>query len=232
MKQNDSCGVVQDLLPLYVDGVASEQSRALVEAHVEGCVECAGLCAQMRDQAAGVTPQQADEATVGHAWKQLVRAIRRKHLRIILLVVLALLVGFAGLMTAYDRLYRVARTAIPPEALSLVLVQTPEGRALTRFTRKDSMTIVPRITMSYDEADDVLYYEAFRPLLSKGEAEQTTPVTFLDDGLCLEEGILYQETEAQGRREVREIRIGTAQAYETAWRQGESIPSLNEWFGH
>ena len=34
------CGVIQDLLPLYVDGAAGEESRALVEEHLRSCPVC------------------------------------------------------------------------------------------------------------------------------------------------------------------------------------------------
>ena len=39
----DNCDVVRDLLPLYVDSVCSEESRALVEEHTASCPECAKI---------------------------------------------------------------------------------------------------------------------------------------------------------------------------------------------
>ena len=41
MKVN--CEIVQDLLPLYEDGVCSESSRAAVEEHLKACENCRGL---------------------------------------------------------------------------------------------------------------------------------------------------------------------------------------------
>lgn len=38
-----SCDIVQDLLPLYTDGVCSEDSRAAVEAHLKECPACRAL---------------------------------------------------------------------------------------------------------------------------------------------------------------------------------------------
>ena len=35
-----NCKIVQDLLPLYHDGVCSEESRAAVEEHLAGCESC------------------------------------------------------------------------------------------------------------------------------------------------------------------------------------------------
>jgi len=37
---NIKCEVIKDLLPLYVDGVASEESRALIEDHLKECEDC------------------------------------------------------------------------------------------------------------------------------------------------------------------------------------------------
>lgn len=42
-----SCKIVQDLLPLYHDGVCSEESRKLVEAHLTECETCKRMLAEM-----------------------------------------------------------------------------------------------------------------------------------------------------------------------------------------
>ncbi len=48
---NDTCDMVRDLLPLYVDGVCSDASRRLVDEHVAGCAACAGMLNKLRDSA-------------------------------------------------------------------------------------------------------------------------------------------------------------------------------------
>lgn len=45
-----SCHVIRDLLPLYHDDVCSRDSRMLVDEHLEGCVECAGLLRELRGE--------------------------------------------------------------------------------------------------------------------------------------------------------------------------------------
>ena len=59
------CDVIQDLLPLYEEGLCSEASRTLVEAHLAECPRCAGaqkladrLCCESPDAA----PEQEDAA--------------------------------------------------------------------------------------------------------------------------------------------------------------------------
>jgi predicted anti-sigma-YlaC factor YlaD len=39
---NISCEIVKDLLPLYIDGVCSNESKALVEEHLAQCPNCQG----------------------------------------------------------------------------------------------------------------------------------------------------------------------------------------------
>ena len=43
MSMDKQCEIVQDLLPLYVDGACSESSAAMVKEHLETCPECKTL---------------------------------------------------------------------------------------------------------------------------------------------------------------------------------------------
>ncbi len=45
-----SCGLIRDLLPLYCDKVCGEESRRIVEEHLEECGECQRLSEQMKDE--------------------------------------------------------------------------------------------------------------------------------------------------------------------------------------
>ncbi len=40
MKENISCGIVQDLLPNYIEGILSNESKELVSNHLDNCVYC------------------------------------------------------------------------------------------------------------------------------------------------------------------------------------------------
>lgn len=41
------CEIIRDLLPLYADGLTSEESNQLIEAHIQSCSECAALAKGM-----------------------------------------------------------------------------------------------------------------------------------------------------------------------------------------
>ena len=78
-----SCAVVQDLMPLVRDGVASADSEALVQAHIESCADCRALWDAL--PAASAAPAQPDDAAV-------LKTVRT-HVRLWLLVVVV--VGLA-----------------------------------------------------------------------------------------------------------------------------------------
>ena len=43
-----SCKVIEDMLPMYYDGVCSDESAALVEEHLKECPQCSGVLAALR----------------------------------------------------------------------------------------------------------------------------------------------------------------------------------------
>ena len=46
MKKN--CNIIRDLLPLYLDDVCSEESKKIVEEHLENCEECKKYLEQLK----------------------------------------------------------------------------------------------------------------------------------------------------------------------------------------
>ena len=43
-----NCSIIKDLLPLYIDGCCSEESKKLVDAHFENCKDCRRTYEQMQ----------------------------------------------------------------------------------------------------------------------------------------------------------------------------------------
>ena len=51
-----SCKVIEDMLPMYYDGVCSEESAALVEEHLKECPHCSHILSELRSDIA--TPKK------------------------------------------------------------------------------------------------------------------------------------------------------------------------------
>ena len=89
-----TCEVIRDLMPLCADGVASEDSRAAVEAHIRTCAACRALYESM------CAPVEAQEPAKEPDYMDAVRQQKKENRRFILLtygvtlgVLLLLVVG-------------------------------------------------------------------------------------------------------------------------------------------
>ncbi len=71
MKDNRICGIVRDLLPLYIDGVCSEPSNKLIEKHLTECGECLKIKELLSDKTIEKTVKDEKEGVLSrHAAKE------------------------------------------------------------------------------------------------------------------------------------------------------------------
>lgn len=91
-----SCEIVQDLLPLYCDGVCSQDSRQAVEAHLEDCENCRADMRFMEQDVKASSVHAKDEKLVkaaADAWK---RGKTRAFMKGCLIALLSIAVLAAG----------------------------------------------------------------------------------------------------------------------------------------
>ena len=91
MMSRMECDVVRDLLPLYVDGGASAESRALVEAHLALCPDCRAECEALKETL--VLPKE-DSAQPLEDLKRSLRRKRRRTAALCIVLPLVLLLGW------------------------------------------------------------------------------------------------------------------------------------------
>ncbi|MCC8128820.1 MAG: zf-HC2 domain-containing protein [Clostridiales bacterium] len=114
-----SCDVMDDLLPLYADGACSQETAALVEAHLAACPRCRARLEQMREPAPSeeAARQRQEEAALLET--QTARVRRKTRLiglaSAALVLLLVLLVSGIYLLWheyVYDPWYAVPTSAI------------------------------------------------------------------------------------------------------------------------
>ena len=104
-----TCNIIEDLLPLYVDDMVSEDSRRLVEEHLKGCPACRKMQEEMMREnrlTAGIKDGNSVQInkTEAESLKKIRRRIRKKRiLSVILAVVLVAAAGGAGHYWYYDK---------------------------------------------------------------------------------------------------------------------------------
>ncbi len=70
-----TCDVIGDLLPLYVDSVCSDDSKALIEEHLENCPKCRAVLDRMGDEDMEPLPEPVGEKKILHSVRNQLLAI-------------------------------------------------------------------------------------------------------------------------------------------------------------
>ena len=157
-----SCDVIRDLLPAVADEIASADTEALVQEHIETCADCRAALNAMR---APETAPTADEKEIDYLKKT-----RKKGWRAVIASVLAVLA--LCLAAAAVRMFVIGSAGDPAWLMSEA---TAEGKTLTlRCSPDDSAGAVGK--MQFSEDDGIVTVTARRVLTSplhRGSAEAT-----------------------------------------------------------
>lgn len=138
---NLSCDVIQDLLPLYHDGVCSGESRKIVEEHIATCAACKDVLHGLKEETA---PDKVDAAgpldAIGKAWKKSTRKALIKGAAIVSLIFVLLVGAFWGLTQWHG---------VPIES---------ENLRVTQVSQVDDGVIYCELGL-WDDADGFGYFE-------------------------------------------------------------------------
>lgn len=88
-----SCSIIQDLLPLYAEDLASEDTRTLVEEHLRDCEDCANVLNSMKTTAP--IPVETSPESLG----QVKRSIRRRRLISVMAAVMTVITIASAVFT-------------------------------------------------------------------------------------------------------------------------------------
>ena len=97
----NECNIIRDLLPLYVENMASSDTAAFVEEHLSACAECREECDRMREPEA--SPANTDTVPL----VKLKQKMRKKKIQTIIctaILVLALLISTLAVLNAPEYL--------------------------------------------------------------------------------------------------------------------------------
>lgn len=134
MKQEVECGVIRDLLPLYEDNAASEETQALVRAHLKDCPDCREELRKMRTPIS--VPPDEDKDAVKRFREFRAQVRRKQNVRTICVVsVLALIVVFC-LWYTWPRSWTKVAGTDPVDRLNAILTTDRLNFEANRFEEK------------------------------------------------------------------------------------------------
>lgn len=172
------CDVIRDLLPLYADGVCSEESRRAVEAHLAECETCRGLLTAMEETSGA---ERSDGADLEAQRAASFRRVKKKLLWRQVLTVCAVLILLAGAAFAAVRgLKGSVQEVVYDGNLSVSMV---DGDLMGRlWGSRDSNVKIKRVTAT--EAGAEKQYLFFTVSETKWDALTTHSEVFSEYLLC------------------------------------------------
>lgn len=119
-----SCNVIEDLLPSYLDGLLSEDSRKMVEEHLEECSACKDKLREMRAIPEASFPMENSHGEMLQSAKETagpLRKIKRKLMRRLVIGMAVAALAAVFVMRLHSYLYYEKEDYIPYESSALYL---------------------------------------------------------------------------------------------------------------
>lgn len=246
---NMQCSVIQDLLPLYVDDACSEQSRLLVEKHLQTCAECREQLAAMKEALLLPIRYEAGQQDA-QAIQSLAKVWHKTKLFAWLKGIVVASISFAVLIAIYMLLTEWKIIAVPAQNFEVSEVyQLSDGSISYRLKATDGYEL-NMIKKTYDDQGNA-YMQGYRPLVKKKtelkyglhnylhridlNMIQRLDVNQLDwnnddanDSIQFDLTKDNDQLQSISTSELKALYYGTAENAILIWRQGMELPQASE----
>ena len=234
------CGVVRDLMPLVADEVASEESRELVQMHMETCETCKAYYEGMTSRVFAETAQPEETAFIRFC-RRMEKRFKMKRVLIILIAAAVLLGGLGGAMFFFEtRNYSVA---MEQEDAKAQLYLESNGDVACRIEMAEGKNWYGMLHM--EMRDGRYYLTPYRPTYTfmnsgyGGEAHEfSLDLVWQDDQLHyrVDEWDMFFNEETGAHEEHRNerlipieyVRWGQPDEYTTIYEKGDILPTYDE----
>lgn len=218
-----NCGIIQDLLALYHDGVCSPESRAAVEEHLQSCPECRAVLAAMEAPLPEEKKTEPDDAA---AMKCLSRAWQKDRRRAWwkgAMIAAAVCAALAGIWLAATELFIFP---VDTEKIELTDVrQLSDGRILYHFSIDDDLNL-RLLKFEFEEVDGEgnMYYAPSRAWYT--EKRQSPSLADSDQYLDLEEANAWARVNGMDE-EITHVWYGRGENAVLLWQEGMTLPAAS-----
>lgn len=146
---NYPCGIIRDLLPLYIDDVCNEESKQAVQNHLPGCEKCRSYYEAMKspDGLAEKRRVNLKESSIASSLKNVKSRINRKIRNIVLCATAAVLLVMYG----FSLLFNIPIKNISPADISVTAHVYPLSEIMDNSTSDATNSDV--VTVFSDEND-------------------------------------------------------------------------------
>lgn len=176
---NYPCGLIQDLLPLYIDGICSEESKKVIEEHLSNCSECKQFLKTMQEADSmeiGI-PDSEHERLKAASFKGVKKKLFRKQLLVAIVSIAILVLIIISTISALKNTVKVV------EYDNNVTVSMVDGDLIGRLQGSQIHQIkIKRVTNVIDgQGKNYLFFTVFN---TKWDAIITGTEVFSESTLC------------------------------------------------
>jgi hypothetical protein len=210
------CNVARDLMPLILDGAASEESQKLLNEHLEECAACQEYYNGMN---AALPPARETSKQEQKAFDDAARKLRKKRrFRLWKRVAIGILAGMAlmyGGLRIWSELTQKLNTLVYFGQYNVFLSQLDDGRVSVNLDYMgNSRYMLVRLKFDDEDGKQILYIY-----------NETTRIPYdLPQPLM---NYSCTRLSAEDMETLSEIRSGVADEYEIVWQDGDSIPAAS-----
>lgn len=149
------CNIIQDLLPLYIDGLTSQESNDMIQQHTEGCRECKNQLSHMQAPVDEIQlPSHSD-------FKKNVRKHKRKiTIRITIIAALTLILGLLVTLAFlwFRGYFNILERSTAPDGIASCIVY---DRDIAGQSREDGILVQFRTTPRSQSSLSMFYENCF-----------------------------------------------------------------------
>lgn len=152
MSRKIPCDIIKDLMPLYVEGLTSEETGREIEAHLEGCGECRDLYKRMKQEVEG-GKDAGGSAKAGEI--DYLKKVKRRNLRNVVLGACA--VFLAMVLALSIKLFMIG---YPSDSYMITYTDINDGQVRVGGTFYDSASVFSRykIVRKADGTEEMVIY--------------------------------------------------------------------------
>ena len=234
------CNVAKDLMPLVIDGVASEDSQQYVDEHIAECTECALTYGAMKVELPRAN-QEKERAEMERAAKEMRKKRRKRVLWTALISVVIYIVVFVGGDWLYHTLTLSTQYPMDKDEFTVQLYKQSDGAGLIVFDMVQDDAVCG-VSMGYGNGIVNLYMN--EPVLQLGDERyekmyggyRTNKLGFIDDRgwmniaewQWLGGSVDGRESYIERNQEpIKEIWINYTNGQELIYKHGDEVPTCS-----
>ncbi|MFI8684654.1 zf-HC2 domain-containing protein [Rossellomorea sp. NPDC077527] len=214
------CQIIEDVLPLYVDDVCSEESRKMVEEHLAQCEQCKMKWERMKADLPIPEKKEMDATADERVIKGMASTWRAGKKKSFMKGIFISALSITFLLLVYVGLFRWQITSVPADKVEISDVsETEDGKIMYHLNIDDGYSVN---TLKYSMDDDGNFYITAKRPVMKEEAQQP---------FALEKGYDFIDVPDQENtrgQKIKAIYFGTAKDKTLIWKKGMELPDASE----